>query len=247
MLDSVLWMQSSGEYWAAATTAYRNAKRGLTDGLANRTWTAAVEQTGTFATKPPAVILDLDETVLDNSPYQGELVHERTRYNDDLWKTWVSLNQAAASPGAVDFVTYARSRHVDVFFVTNRSVGSKAVTVDNLKALGLPATSDNVLCNGERDWTSDKTSRRAFIAKTHRIVLLVGDDLNDFIAAASLDPAGRRGLAQQYADRWGSKWILLPNAMYGGWDQAITRGATDDASQLTARMKLVRGFQSSAK
>jgi acid phosphatase len=242
MLDSVLWMQTSGEYWAAATTAYRAARRALDDGLKSKTWTAATEQTPPFAAKPPAVIFDLDETVLDNSAYQGQLIKNGTPYDDPLWTEWANAKRAAAIPGAVDFVNYARTKHVAVFFISNRSNSSKAVTIDNLKALGVPATDDNVLCKDDGG-SSDKTERRARVAKTHRIVLLIGDDLNDFVAANTLDPAHRRGLAQQYADRWGSKWILLPNAMYGGWDQAITRGLSSDADQLAAKMKLVNSFK----
>jgi acid phosphatase len=242
LLDPVLWMQTSGEYWALATTAYRAARRGLDDGLKTKAWTAATEQTPPFTTKPPAVIFDLDETVLDNSAYEGQLVKNGTGYDDALWTEWANAKRAAAIPGAVDFVNYVRSKHVAVFFITNRSASSKAVTMDNLKALGLAPTDDTVLCKDDGG-SSDKTERRARVAKAHRILLLVGDDLNDFVAANTLDPAHRRGLAQQYADRWGSKWILLPNAMYGGWEQAITKGITDDAGQLAAKTTLVRSFK----
>ena len=89
LLEGTLWVQTSAEYAALATAAYRHGQLALDDALADKTWTAATEQNGAFAPLPPAVILDLDETVLDNSRMQAQLVIDRTVYSRERWKAWV--------------------------------------------------------------------------------------------------------------------------------------------------------------
>src|SRR5215203_940023 len=77
-LNAVAWMQTSLEYQASAVQAYRLAARQLDEALADRSWTAAIEQTGDASKLPPAVVLDIDETVLDNSPFQARVVRNNT-------------------------------------------------------------------------------------------------------------------------------------------------------------------------
>ena len=101
----------------------------------------------------------------------------------------------------------------------------------NLKAMGYPLREDvdRVLMRLENDWSADKTERRAFVARTHRIILLIGDDLNDFVSGArTLDPAFRRELVQQHLDRFGREWFLVPNLMYGSWDKALFEREGED-------------------
>ena len=86
------------------------------------------------------------------------------------------------------------------------------------------------------------TARRAFVARTYRILLLVGDDLRDFVSVPrGTAPADRVALAQRYADRWGERWFLLPNAMYGSWEQSLHASGLDDDALL--RSKRVPGFR----
>lgn len=241
-LNPVLWMQTSGEYWALSASAYARAAAQLSAGLKDKSRTAATEQAGAYKKLPPAVILDLDETVLDNSPYQGYLVRNRSTYDTGTWNAWVMQHRATAIPGVVEFLEFAAKSHVTPFFVSNRTADQKAVTIRNLQDLGIAATADTVLLNGENGWTSDKTSRRAFVARSHRILLLVGDDLGDFVTVT--DPAldARRDAARKYASWWGDRWILLPNAMYGGWERSLSASGLSDAETLAARKARLRAF-----
>jgi acid phosphatase len=189
------------------------------------------------------VILDLDETVLDNAPLQAQLVLEGTLYLPATWEAWVDKVAAGLVPGSKDFITFAASKGVRTFFVTNRTASEQEKTLANLAALGIPASDDTVLCVGENGWTSDKTVRRALVAKTYRILLLVGDDMNDFVSTANLSPAQRIGLAEKHASRWARDWILLPNPLYGSWERALYPGLTDEREILARKRSLVKGFR----
>lgn len=242
-LNVVLWVQSSAEFWAVTTATYNSAQLALDHALNDRAWTAALEQPGGYDNLPPAVILDLDETVLDNSAAQAQMVHEDTTYEQEMWNVWVEQRAAVAIPGAQSFIASAERKGVKVFFVTNRAASEQPATLENLAALGIKASDDTVLCSGENGWTSDKTARRAEIAKSHRVLLLVGDDMNDFINTAKLTPADRVALANKHADRWGKSWILLPNAMYGSWERAVYSGLTNDAEILQRKRQQLKGFR----
>jgi acid phosphatase len=242
-LNDVLWVQSSAEYWALTSATYNGAQVLLERAVSDKSWSAALEQGGGYETLPPAVILDLDETVLDNSPAQAQLALERTVYTQEMWNAWVETMAATAIPGAQSFITFAEMKGVRVFFVTNRAASEQAATIGNLAALGIKASDETVLCSGENGWTSDKTSRRAEIARSHRVLLVVGDDMNDFVATAKLTPSERRSLAQKHADRWGRSWILLPNAMYGSWERALYAGLTNDAEILERKREQLKGFR----
>jgi acid phosphatase len=242
-LQGVLWMQTSAEYQVLARTAYAAATATLDRALADPSWTAALEQEGGhYADLPPAVILDLDETVLDNSPFQGQLVLGRTVYTPDLWAKWVDKAAAQAVPGAAEFVDAARRRDVHVFFVTNRKAKEEARTIVNLDAL-LAAKTDagDVLCVEEQGWDRNKSARRKFVAATHRILMLVGDDLNDFLSPSAV-PAERVALAQEHTAWWGDRWVLIPNPVYGNWDQILYPGLKDDAAILAKKREVVKGF-----
>jgi len=243
VMNGVLWVQTSGEFWALASTTYNGAQAALEQAMTQKSWSAALEQNPGYENLPPAVILDLDETVLDNSPSEGQLVLDRTVYSQDTWNTWVHTVAAAAIPGAQSFIAGAEKRGVKVFFVTNRSLSEQEDTLKNLTALKITASDDTVLCSGENGWTSDKTARRAEIAKSYRVLLLVGDDMNDFVSTAKLTPEQRVTLAKTHADRWGKSWILLPNAMYGSWERALFPGLTKDEEILLHKRQKVKGFK----
>ena len=221
-LDSTLWVQRSAESKIADRQAYAWATRQLDVAIKDKNWSAATEQQPGYEKLPPAIILDLDETVLDNSPYYARMVRDNTIYTDPSWDAWVDEVQAGVLPGAADFLKIAVSKGVQIFYVSNRNRINEAGTRANLKKLGLPVqgalsgSTDHVLLKGERPaWTSDKTSRRALIAKNYRILMLVGDDLNDFVSARKITLAQRSALANKYASFWGERWILLPNPLYG--------------------------------
>lgn len=225
-LDAVLWVQTAGEYVAATLQAYDAASEALDRALADSTWTAALEQTGDYASLPPAVIVDVDETVLDNSPFDAAAILSDGSFDPDAWATWVNRAEAEPVPGALGFLREADRRGVAVFYVTNRDAPLEAATRENLRAAGFPlaAGPDVVLSRGEREgWGRDKSSRRAVVAGSFRVLLVVGDDLNDFLPAR-LPLAERAGLAPRHAGRWGERWIVVPNPMYGSWESALWDG-----------------------
>jgi 5'-nucleotidase (lipoprotein e(P4) family) len=252
-LNATLWMQTSVEYRASALQAYHTARLALDAALADPHWTAAIEQTGDASSKPPAIVLDLDETVLDNSPFEARLIAESTLekpvpYDESVWRRWVAERKATAIPGAAEFLKYAESRHVTPIYVTNRNIkGAQADdrdsgerdTMATLRKLNIPVKPDGstLLMKGEHGWdSSDKRSRRAFVADTYRILLLVGDNFEDFVSVTDNSLAARDVLVSKYDEWWGSKWIVLPNPTYGSWEQAIMLGAPhDDAAAALAR------------
>lgn len=253
-MTGVLWFQTAAEYQVDSLVKYRQAAAAMDKALADPNWTAAIEQTATPFPKPTAVIMDLDETVLDNSRFQGELVRRRSGYDDNLWNYWVSMESAGLVPGALQFIQYAQSKGVKVFFVTNRTNCQEQSTRSNLVKLGIqvsdPATLDTVLTKKENGWTSDKSTRRAFVAKDYRVLLLLGDDLGDFISpmtpftAPAPTPQDRTTLAERYMDHWGTSWFLINNPLYGSWE-AATYGndfQKPDAAVLTDKNALVKGF-----
>jgi acid phosphatase len=224
VLNSVLWIQTSAEYDTLSRLTFRQAKEALTRARADKTWTAALEQTGTFSNLPGAIVVDIDETVLDSSPFQGKVAAARTVYNQRLWDDWAARAQANGTPGASEFLSYARDNSVVVFYVTNRYFKQEKDTVANLQKRGFPVDSGGtfVLSRDEKpDWGSDKSSRRAFIAETHRILLLIGDDLGDFVSGAKDTPKNRVQLAQKHSSFWGTRWFLLPNPIYGSWEYSL--------------------------
>ncbi len=239
LLNAVLWVQASAEYEFACRQIYRLAERNLDEGMSNPNWTAALEQTGDYGSLPPAVILDVDETVLDNSPFEAMLIRETAEYNKPLWYAWTQQARAGAVPGAIEFVQYALDNGVAVFFVTNRDNAIEGPTVRNLRdRFGPAVTAENVLSRGEMEgWTSDKTSRRAYVAAGHRVLLLIGDDYNDFAYLGELPLEKRVEAAGRYSDYWGRKWIILPNPMYGSWEQALYgyKRNLPDATKLEAK------------
>jgi 5'-nucleotidase (lipoprotein e(P4) family) len=230
-LNAVIWMQTALEYEATALQAYRLARLQLDAALADPAWTAAIEQTGGVSKLPPAVIVDVDETVLDNSYYQARMVRDNTAYAAATWDPWVREARATAIPGAREFTQYAAQKGVTVFYVTNRTANLEAATRKNLGAERFPLAEevDTVLTRGERpEWnTSAKGRRRAHVARDFRILLLVGDDLGDFAVDASGTPPERRARMEPYADWWGRRWIMLPNPTYGSWERAIVGNAQD--------------------
>lgn len=223
-LHAALWTADAVEFRAVANQAYRLARLALDRALEDTSWTAALEQEAPFGAKPPAVVLDVDETVLDNMAYQARLILDRGTYDPATWAAWVEEAAAGAIPGALEFTRYAASRGVRVVYLTNRDAAGEAATRRNLEALGFPLTDDpdDVMTQNERpEWrASDKGPRRAWVAGRYRVVQLVGDNLGDFLSERRADFAGRESLYAAHDDWWGERWIVLPNPQYGSWESA---------------------------
>lgn len=262
LLNATLWQQRAHEYEATTRSLYRAALDRLraqisscSPALLSGCETAAIEQRGItpaqLAALPPAVILDLDETALDNSPFEASLQVSGEDFTEKRWAEWIaaSAHEAAtaapryrlAVPGAAEFTVEAAKLGVTVFYVSNRACASgvpmascdalkqtKAVMQRQVPAFAR-AADDSAYHLAVIGQSSDKTSRRQAIALTHRIVMLIGDDLGDFVGSALRD-AIRKGSAaaadSDFAQRqWGRGWFMLPNAMYGSWERFLTSEA----------------------
>jgi len=237
-LNSALWMRWSAEYRASSTQAYRLAALQLEAALRAPQWTAALEQTGQYTKLPPAVIFDLDETLFDNSPYDAAMVEKGLDYDPTTFVQWNASGGIHALPGALEFAKDAARRGATLFYITNRSLKEKAVTIQNLHRLGFPIRSaDHLLFKGGRprnstlEWTSDKTARRRFVAQNYRVLLLLGDDFNDFLSIpAHATVQQRLQLQSRYKNYWGSRWIILPNPHYGSWERSLVGEARGSAA-----------------
>ena len=227
-LNATLWMQQSAEYKANAEAVYALASIRLGEALADPSWTAAPEeQKAGYEALPPAIVLDADETVLDNSPYQAWMVKSGSGFSDKTWDAWAGAGEALAVPGAVRFTNEAAAKGVTVFYVTNRDAATEDGTARNLKELDFPVDLsggggiDTLLTKNERpDWTSAKGTRRAAIAEKYRILLLLGDNFGDFTDAYKGTPEERAAVYAANAERWGRDWLMLPNPAYGSWEDA---------------------------
>lgn len=216
MLNSTLWQQSSAEYVAVVSQIYRLARTQLKIALNDHGWTAALEQTGTYRDLPVAIMLDLDETVLSNTRYEARIIKRHRQYSVDTFNRWCAEAGATVVPGAKEFLDYAESRGVAIFYYSARKEELRECTLANLKKLGLPLIKERntlLLDNG-----GDKGGYRAMVAGHYRILLLIGDSLEDFVNGSKSAPAARNELVQKYAEYWGTKWIVLPNPTYGHWE-----------------------------
>ena len=224
LLNAVLWMQRSVEYKAHALGAFALARIRLEQALADPSWTAAPrEQTGAYQALPPAVILDADETILDNSGYQAWNVLKDTTFDPKTWTAYVNTVTSVAIPGAVEFAQYADAKGVKVFYITNRTIEEEPATRKNLEKLGFPmgGNVDTVLtARKQPDWGSAKGTRRAFLAKTYRILLNLGDNFGDFVDEYRGSETERLKVLEDNRDRWGREWIMLANPSYGSFESA---------------------------
>ena len=238
---SVLYAQSSAEYEASNIQTYVNAKSALDKALNDVTWTAAIEQKDNFENKPPAIILDIDETVLNNVPFQARSIMDGQSYPTG-WLDWMLEESSDAVAGVSDFLEYSQSKGVKIFYVTNRIAVAEDATRNNLKKLGLPLDTDRdvLLMKNENGWTSDKVSRRKLVAKDYRILLLIGDQLGDFLPLdeTTLELDARKELADTYKHMWGSKWFMITNPMYGRWEASIYNNEYPDTEDELMQMRL---------
>ena len=231
---SVVWVRSSAEYEALTLQAYNAASEDLHKFIGDTSWSALPWQQSA-SELPPAIISDIDETIVSNVEFQLSL---EPPFRNSKMNHWHSSNQAKAIPGAVEFVREAQGAGVDVFFVTNRPCEEidgiedpcpqKAVTLQDLREVGIAVDADHLMLSGEQaGWNREKLTRRERVAQTHRVIMLFGDNLGDFIACSRNKPlkpcTGRATIASRQAatlemkSYWGEGWYILPNPMYGSW------------------------------
>lgn len=210
---ALLWTQASGEWRALSYQAFALARMLLDRDL----------RMNRRSRMRRAIVVDVDETVLDNSRYQAMLLKNRQNHDAQKWLGWVNRAEATALPGAVEFLRYATSRGVRVFYITNRKQVEKEGTATNLRKLGFPEVSDQTLLVRTDADSSSKEPRRLSVSAKHRIVLLMGDNLNDFaeVFDRSKTVADRLAATDQNKEQFGTRFIVLPNALYGDWESAV--------------------------
>jgi 5'-nucleotidase (lipoprotein e(P4) family) len=224
LLLATLWTQRSVEYKATALTVFELAKIRLDQALADKGWTAApVEQKGDFANLPPAVILDVDETLVDNSLYQVWMLKNNRTFSTKTWNEFCAAQVSLAIPGAVEFTKYAESKGVKVFYITNRGVETEKDTRANMEKLGFPmgGNVDTFLMQNKKDgWGSAKGTRRAVVTKDYRVLLNIGDNFGDFDDRYRSSEADRLKAYESDMAYWGKQWLMIPNPTYGSFDSA---------------------------
>ena len=212
LVMATLWMQSSAEFKALSYQAFNVAAMNL-DSFLN----------GYTGSKPVAVIVDADETVIDNSAYEAWLIGQDFGYSSKTWTPWMEAAEARAMPGAKEFLNYAAAKGVEIFYVTNRKMVGYDGTKKNLMELGFPNVDEKHLLL--RIDSSDKQARRDIVAKDYEIALLMGDNLNDFTSDFAKKTVEQRFLeTDKIQDQWGTKFIVLPNPTYGEWEGAVYDG-----------------------
>ncbi|GGZ64352.1 5'-nucleotidase, lipoprotein e(P4) family [Lysobacter xinjiangensis] len=227
-LNAVAWMQTSAEYRANSLQTYRAAIRELDRAIKDRDWDALApsERANPARGLPPAVVFDVDETVLDNSPYQARLVVAGTEYSEPEWDNWVREQKATAVPGVLEFAKAAQKRGVALFFISNRAVHLKDATIANLRSVGLDIRDDSFLGLGTvvpdcEQQGSDKNCRRQLIGRKYRVLMQFGDQLGDFVELAPNTVANRDTVLEAHRDWIGERWWVLANPTYGSWEPAL--------------------------
>ena len=237
---AVLYVQSSAEHMASSIQTFQTMQRLLPIAIDDKSWNALVDIPSN-PNNPPAIILDVDDTVLDNSPFEARVVKTGKNYPIG-WDEWCNEAQADAIPGVVDFLKEAAQMGVTIFYVTNRKAHLEEATRMNFKKLGLPLeeTFDNLLTRNENGWTSNKTPRRELIAKSYRVIFQVGDNLGDFVDEAEnkISPVARKAIVNKYKENWGKTWFVIENPTYGDWEGSLYNYDFNQAKSVISNLRM---------
>ncbi|HEX8461360.1 MAG TPA: 5'-nucleotidase, lipoprotein e(P4) family [Segetibacter sp.] len=205
---ATLYQQRAAEYTALCYQAYNFAR------LRVNLWQQQ--------TRPTAIVTDIDETVLDNSLYEAHQTLQGKDYDEKSWKEWTAKGSADTMPGALSFLKYATSKGIEVFYITNRDETERAGTLANLQRFNFPNADNAHLVM--KQGTSSKEQRRVNVLKTHSILMLMGDNLADFSALYDKKTSEERtSVTREMSAEFGSKFIVLPNPVYGDWESSLFR------------------------
>lgn len=252
-MHAVLWMQRSAEYKACCLQVYNQARPQLERGRLDVSWTACLEQIDQpgFSSLPPAIIADVDETVLDNGAFNARMILERGGFQPAKWESWCLEETATAVPGSLAYLQAAAALGIRIVYLSNRKAGAEEqATRANLIRLGYPLVEaegeDLVLTKGE---VGDKSARRRRVCESYRVIALIGDNYGDFtvpvkprkgtghgdVAEAVATEKKRHARVVALAGYWGTKWFMLPNPAYGSWESVLLGQSKDKASLLRTR------------
>jgi len=228
-LNAVVWAQTAIEHDLIYIQTFRNAQSRLLTALRDPQWDALAKEDRTMpiAGLPPAVVLDIDETVLDNSPYQARLVKSGGQYDEASWAAWCKEERARAMPGALAFTRYAAEHGIAVIYLSNRAQDLDTATLANLRQLGFPVSGPEAFLGlgtvlpGCEQVGTEKGCRRQLVSRKYRVLMQFGDQLGDFVDVVANTEAGRKQAIAGYMDWVGTRWFVLPNPTYGSWEPAL--------------------------
>ena len=228
-LNAVAWSQTAIEHDLLYVQTYRDAQMQLLKALKDPRWDALSKDDRIAPLKglKPAVVLDVDETALDNSPYQARLIQSGGEYNEADWAAWCKEEAARALPGAVEFTQFAAKHGIAVIFISNRAKDLDSVTLDNLRQVGFPVSGPEAFLGlgtfveGCEQIGTEKGCRRQLISRKYRVLMQVGDQIGDFTDVIANNAAGRQQAMAPYLKWIGTRWFILPNATYGSWEPAL--------------------------
>lgn len=224
-----LWQQRAAEYKALCLQAYQLA--------AQRVEVMSHQQT----LRPRAIVTDIDETVLDNSPFSAKTALSGQVYSQQAWEKWTALAAADTVPGALSFFKYAAAKGFTIYYITNRLEKERAATLKNLQRWNFPfADNDHLLLS---DGNSNKEPRRATVAQKFEIAMLVGDNLGDFADVFyKKSPAERSAAVEKLHAEFGDRFIMLPNVMYGDWLSALIPRGLEPGQLDSVLRKEMKGY-----
>ena len=228
-LNAVAWMQTSVEFRLIAGQTWRAALVQLDRAIKTPSWDALTREDRANKANglPPAIIVDVDETMLDNSPYQARLIRDGKAYNEATWHDWVQEAAAKPVPGALEFARAASARGVKIFYLSNRAEDLGDATVSNLRKAGFPLKDASqflglgVVVDGCESEGSEKGCRRQLVGRKYRVLMQFGDQLGDLVTIVANTREGREQAVRPYLGWVGERWFVLPNPSYGSWEPAL--------------------------
>lgn len=249
-LNAVAWSQTAIEHDLIYVQTYRDAESRLLAALHDRHWDALGKNDRITPLKglKPAVILDIDETVLDNSPFAARMIRGNRDYNEAEWAAWCREAQARALPGALEFTRFAAHHGIAVIYISNRAKDLDQATLANLRSAGFPVSGPDaflglgtVVADCEQAG-SEKGCRRQQVGRRYRVLMQFGDQLGDFVDVNASTEAGRRHAAEPYMAWIGTRWFVFPNATYGSWETALFGNdwSGTDADRREQKIKALR-------
>lgn len=212
-VKAVLWMQRSAEYRALCYQAYNIAWREIEMAMAKHK----------KEDRPLAIIIDVDDTILDNTPLISGCVGTKWLAHDEQWSSWCHDEQAEPMPGAVEFLQAVDRLGVGIFYITGREEEQDGeCSLRNMKRVNFPQVSKGHVLMKKPKFS--KSARFALVKKDYDVILYMGDSMTDFPLGVGGLWQERKIVADKFKDDYGTKYILLPNPTYGGWESALAEG-----------------------
>jgi 5'-nucleotidase (lipoprotein e(P4) family) len=233
LLQASIWYGYSGESKALIYQAFNTAKMRIQEKLK--------------ASKPKekfAIVIDIDETVLSNISYHEYLIKSGKEYPYN-WKNWLAKKEAKPLPGVRRFLNYLKKINIEIYYTSNRPVNFFNVTFENLQNVKVPVKRKNILFLSDNK--NIEYRKKIFSEKDRKIILFIGDNLNDFSEIFNFqNMEKRRSLVDLKSEEFGRKFIILPNPIYGDWEKAILEYNDENLSNIKKnklKRALLKGFK----